>query len=306
LVCALLFALAASPRIGAQSQNPSSREPVAEAVDRPVFRATVDLVTVAAVVRDKSGKVVSSLTKDDFTVFDGGASRRIVEFQSATNAPINVALLVDSSGSMSLSARLSRRVGEILFGQLDAKGDDAALLTFDTRLLTLRGFTNDFEQLRGGLGDVKAFGATSIYDAIAGAAGIVDKHTRKRRALVVVTDGSDNWSVYSPEEVAWIASTIDVPVYILAVTASTTGPTDAHPGGELGGIARATGGDYFIADTETRQARAIGRIIEDLRHQYLIAFEPSASPVLRPIEIRMRKPAHRVRARQWYSAERED
>jgi Ca-activated chloride channel homolog len=292
VVCALLI-LAAPLTAEAQTQS-----------DQPTFRAGVDLVTVAAVVRDKQGKVVPSLTKDDLTVLDGGEARRIVEFQPDANGPISVGLLIDSSGSMSGSSHLSQRVGEILLGQLNARRDAAALMTFDTRLLTLRGFTNDFEQLRDAFCEVDAFGATSIYDAIAGAAGVVDKHTRQRRAVLVVTDGSDNWSTYTPEEVAWIASTIDVPVYVLAVTAVAPGRPETHTaGGELGDIARATGGAYFVADTETRQAIAIARVVEDLRHQYLIAFEPSSSARLRPIEIRMRKSTHKVRARQWYSAD---
>jgi VWFA-related protein len=275
--------------------------------DQPRFRASVDVVTIAAVVRDKQGRVVPSLTKDDFTVLDGGQVRPIVEFQPDSNGPISVALLIDGSGSMSLSAKHSRRVGEILFGHLIATGDDATLMSFDTRLLTLRGFTNDFEQLRSGLGEVNAFGATSIYDAIAGAAGIVDEHTGKRRAVIVVTDGSDNWSTYSASEVAWIASTIDVPIYVLAVTPNTTSGSDAQSiGGELGDIARATGGEYFCADTETRQAMALGHIIEDLRHQYLIAIEPARSSGLRSLEIRTRKPSVKVRARQWYAAQAED
>lgn len=271
---------------------------------QPVFRAGVDLVTVAAVVRDKQGRVVPSLTRHDFTVLDGGEPRPIVDFQSDARGPISIGLLMDSSGSMSLSARLSRSVGEILLTQLDPKIDDIALLTFDTRLLTLRAFTNDFTQLRRDLVAVEPFGATSIYDAIAGAAGVVDQHTRKRRAVLVVTDGSDNWSSYSPEEVAWIASSIDVPVYVLAVTPSAPGAADAHSvGGELGDVARATGGLYFSADNESRQAMALGRILEDLRHQYLIAFEPASARGLRPLQIRTTRPALKVRARQWYSSE---
>jgi Ca-activated chloride channel family protein len=296
VVCALLICFAVPLMAEAQAQN-----------EQPVFRASVDLVTVAAVVRDKQGKVVQGLTKTDVTVLDGGEARRIVEFQSDANGPISVGLLIDSSGSMSGFADLSQRVGEMLLGQLNARRDDAALMTFDTRLLTLRGFTHDFEELRDAFCEVEAFGATSVYDAIAGAAGVVNTHTRQRRAVIVVTDGSDNWSTHTPDEVAWIASTIDVPVYVLAVTAGAPRRSDAQaPGGELGNIARATGGDYFAADTETRQARAIGRIIEDLRHQYLVAFEPSSSQGPRPIEIRTRTTTHKVRARRWYSAQPED
>jgi len=293
---ALTLTLSSAP-LGAQEQDAA----------QPRFRARVDVVTIAAVVRDKQGRVVPSLSKDDFTVLDGGQPRPIVEFQPDANGPISVALLMDGSGSMRQASAISKRVGETLLMLLNAQCDEVALMRFDTRLVTHGTFTNGFSRVRMRLDEVETWGATSAYDAIAGAAGKVAEHTRKRRAVVVVTDGSDNWSTYSPEHVAWIASTIDVPIYVLAVTPGTQGTTETQAGGgELGNLARATGGDYYAADTETRQAMALGRILEDLRHQYLIAIEPSGVSGLRSLEIRTRKPSLKVRARQWYAATSED
>jgi Ca-activated chloride channel homolog len=295
LLCALTLALSVPLVVGVTAQD-----------SQPTFRAGVDLVSVAAVVRDKEGRVVPSLTKEDFTVLDDGQARPLVDFQADANGPISVGLLIDGSGSMRQNAALSHRVGEILLTLLNPKSDEVALMSFDTRLLTRRRFTGDFAQVRVALGEVETFGASSIYDAIAGAAGVVDEQTRKRRAVLIVTDGSDNWSTYTPSEVAWVASTIDVPVYVLAVTAAAPGALDAQStGGELGEIARATGGEYFAADTETRQARALGRIINELRHQYLLAFEPASKGGLRSLEIRTRKPTYKVRTRQWYSSKGE-
>ena len=297
VAAALVIGLSTS--ITAQAPAPDDQQ--------PTFRSRVEVVTIAAVVRDKTGRVVQTLTKNDFTVLDGGESRPIVEFQPDTNGPISVALLMDGSGSMRHLSSTSRRAAETLFTLLNERSDDVALMSFDTRLLTLRRFTNDFQQLRTGLAELETWGATSIYDAIAGAAGIVDEHTHKRRAVLVVTDCADNWSTYSAQEVAWIASTIDVPVYVLAVGAAATRSADARAiGGELGDLARATGGDYYAADSETRQAMALGRIIEDLRHQYLIAIEPARSSGLRSLEIRTGKSSHKVGARQWYAARSDD
>ncbi|HVG73047.1 MAG TPA: VWA domain-containing protein [Vicinamibacterales bacterium] len=276
----------------------------AEAQDeQPRFRASVDVVTISAVVRDKQGRFVPALTKDDFTVLDNGQKRPILEFQPDENGPISVALLVDGSGSMRHFSAVCRRVGELLLTQLNDHSDDVALLSFDSRLVRLREFTSDFQQFRSGLNEVENWGASSIYDAIAGAADVVHKHTRKRRAVVVVTDGRDNWSTLSPGEVARIASTIDVPVFVLAVTPHDDEASDVEIGGGLGEIARATGGEYFPADTETPQARALGRIVEELRHQYLLAIEPSRSKGLRTLEIQTRKSSFKVRAREWYAAE---
>jgi Ca-activated chloride channel family protein len=278
-------------------------QPQEETQDQPRFRAKVDVVTIATVVRDKHGRVVPTLTKSDFTVLDDGVPQPIVQFQPSSDGPISVGLLIDGSGSMRHFSAAANRIGKTMLAQLDPDSDDVALMSFDSRLVQHGSFTSDFRLLRSALDEVENWGASSIYDAIAGAAGVVDRHTRKRRAVVVVTDGKDNWSTFEPAEVARIASTIDVPVYVLAITPrddedeSAVRPT----GGDLGDIARATGGEYFSADTELRQAMSLGRMIEDLRHQYLIAIDPSRRAGLRSLEVRTRTPSLKVRARQWYA-----
>jgi VWFA-related protein len=300
-VLAALFAFALAMALSAPLTAEGQQD------QQPLFRASVDVVTISAVVRDKQGRFVPALTKDDFTVLDNGQKRPILEFQSDDNGPISVALLVDASGSMRQFSALCRRVGEILLMQLNDHSDDVSLMSFDSRLVRHGEFTSDFERFRSALHEVENWGASSIYDAIAGAADVVHKHTRKRRAVVVVTDGYDNWSTLSPSEVAWIASTIDVPVFVLAVTPLADGASDTPAvGGGLSDIALATGGEYFSADTETRQARALGRIVAELRHQYLIAIEPARAKGLRALEIQTRRPSLKVRARQWYSGKDED
>ena len=296
VACALTIALSAPLSVRAQEQD-----------DQPRFRASVDVVTIAAVVRDKQGRVVSSLTKDDFTVLDEGTAQPIVEFQPDSNGPISIGLLIDGSGSMRPSSGVSRRAAETLLALLNAHSDDVALMSFDTRLLTHRQFTSDFQQLRSALNEVECWGATSAYDAIAGAARIVSEHTRKRRAVLVVTDGSDNWSTYSASEVAWIASTIDVPIYVFSLAspsnvAPLVGRTSPVLTSPLADLARATGGELFVAESPALISLGIRRLLEELRHQYVIAFESSTTGGLREIEIKTRKPELRVKSRKWYSA----
>jgi Ca-activated chloride channel homolog len=293
------------------------------AQDAPVatFKSGIDLVSVSAVVRDKKGKVVRALTPKDFVVMDGGTQRKIVELHADESAPASVALLVDGSGSMAVGAALdsSRHICKLVLTTLDEKRDDAALLSFDTRLLTLRDFTGQFENIRNGLGDLQAFGQTSLYDAIAGASAVVAQRARNRRAVIVLTDGADTASQYTPQEVAWIASTIDVPVYVFAVSQTTTpgeaakeaaakdkeketGEKPAVPMNPLADLARATGGDYFVAGSPALAVNGIIRLVEELRHQYLIAFEPSAAAGMRQLEIKTRKQNLRVSARRWYTS----
>jgi VWFA-related protein len=279
-------------------------------VDQPLvtFKSGVDLVSVTAVVRDKKGRVVRTLTPNDLIVTDAGRPRNIVGMQADDQSPASVALLVDGSGSMRLGAATvsSQQICQMILANLRRDLDLAALMSFDTRLLTLREFTQEFDQIRSGLGEVEAFGSTSIYDAIAGTAAAVANRTQNRRAVVVITDGADNASSYSPEEVAWIASTIDVPVYVFAVGELNPLPTPTtHSGPEqrnaLFELARATGGDYFYASSPSLVSQSTNRLLEELRHQYLIAFEPGTTTGLRRIEIRARNNDFKVRTRKWYS-----
>jgi VWFA-related protein len=272
------------------------------------FKSSVDLVSVTAVVRDKKGRVVRTLTPNDIVVTDAGRQRNIVGMQADDQAPASVALLVDGSGSMRLGTATvsSQQICEMILSNLRRDKDVAALMSFDTRLLTLREFTQEFDQIRSGLGEVEAFGSTSIYDAIAGTAAAVANKTQNRRAVVVITDGADNASSYTPEEVAWIASTIDVPVYIFAVgelnpLAPSGEPNGQHQRNALFELARATGGDYFFASSPSLVSQSTSRLLEELRHQYLIAFEPGTTAGLRRIEIRARNNDFKVRSRKWYS-----
>jgi VWFA-related protein len=273
------------------------------------FKSSVDLVSVTAVVRDKKGRVVRTLTPNDLVVTDAGHQRTIVDLQTDDQSPASVALLVDGSGSMRLGSATvsSQQICEMILANLRRDRDLAALMSFDTRLQTLREFTQEFDRIRSGLGEVEAFGSTSIYDAIAGTAALVANRTQNRRAVVVITDGADNASSYSPEEVAWIASTIDVPVYVFAVgelkpLPSPGTPTGAEQRNALFELARATGGDYFYASSPSLVSQSTTKLLEELRHQYLIAFEPGTTNGLRRIEIRARNADFKVRARKWYSS----
>ena len=281
----------------------------ASPADAPVarFRSAVNLVSVSAVVRDKRGKVMPALLEQDFEVFDSGQRRELLTFHSDSSAAASVAILVDGSGSMVLgSARdHARQISTGVLASLTPGRDAAALLSFDTRLVTLCDFTGNFELIRTGLASVEAFGSTSLYDAIAGSAALTADRAQNRRAVIVLSDGTDTTSTYSPAQVSWIASTIDVPVYVFAVG---DGPVVREIDEEgqrpqpLAEIARATGGDFFVANTPELIAAAVQRVTEELRHQYVLAFESSSETGLRRLDVRTRKRDLKVTSRRWYQA----
>jgi Ca-activated chloride channel family protein len=273
-----------------------------------VFRSAVDLVSIAAIVRDGRGKIVSTLRRDDFEVFDAGQRRQLVDVRTESGAPASVALLVDGSGSMrvGLATEASQRISKGILGSLNPARDDAALYSFDTRLLSVQEFTHDLKTVSDRLQVVDAWGSTSLYDAIAGTSAIVAKRTDNRRAIVVLTDGADTVSAYSPSEVAAIASSVDVPVYVFVMATGTPEsdkiPVEIERRSQLAGLAHTTGGDFFVTYDAASTQAAITRIVEELRHQYVLAFEASSEHGWRNVQITTKKKGLRVRTRGWYLA----
>jgi len=299
-----------------RAQQTTTQEP------RPTFRSSVDLVSVAAVVRDHKGRFVRDLKRSDFTILEGGQPRPIVEFHAEQDAPIRVALLFDVSGSMGVGSKLdearqaARQVLSVLRVNAAPRArDEAAVYSFDTRLQALQGFTADPGAIEDALSRVEPYGETSLYDAIAQTArgvalsGSADRFVQ-RRAVVVITDGVDTSSEMAPADVASIASRIDVPVYVMAVVsplddpgrAATPGMPGADRPSDLRELAERTGGELFVMSAPAHQSMAARQIIDELRHQYMLAFDALPAGAVRPLEVRMRDRRLTVRARTGYAA----
>jgi VWFA-related protein len=154
------------------------------------------------------------------------------------------------------------------------------------------------------------YGQTSLYDAVAATARAVAAEQRgegliQRRAVVVLTDGVDTRSSLSAAEVTAIASGIDIPVYVLAVMSAVDDPREDgrnDEGAALRNLSSWTGGELFISTAPAHASVAARRIVDELRHQYVLAFEASAQPGWHPLEVRARNRDLVVRARAGYTA----
>jgi Ca-activated chloride channel family protein len=278
------------------------------------FRSGVDLVTVSATVRDGKGRLVKDLTQKDFEVIDRGERRTISEFRSE-RAPLSLAILFDVSGSMDTADRslAAKFAAHHLLNQLQEGRDEAGLFAFDSRLREVAPFSVDTRALKGALGEVDPFGATSLHDAISAAAERVASRPFPRRAVVVLTDGIDTASTMSPAQVSAKAASIDVPVYIIATVLPIDDPGHdrATPGskrvaptsiGTIEDLARWTGGALHYSSTPGTAYQAARAVVDELRHLYLIAFAPGAEPGWHPIEIRTSDKDFVVRTRGGYVA----
>jgi VWFA-related protein len=281
----------------------------------PRFKSAVDLVSVSAVVRDKKGRFVPRLSREDFIVVEGGERRAIVGFNAESDGPVKVAVLFDISGSMRVGTKAvdAQQAARHLFSSLK-NGDEAALFAFDTQLVMVTDFTTDFKGLESKVDKVDPpFGQTSLFDAIADTAKAVadvagaSGQIAQRSAIVVLTDGIDTKSRLTAPEVSAIASSIDVPVYIVAVMSPVDDPRNPDYGlgvlsSGLTDLARWTGGDFFIAISPAHASIAARQIVGEMRNQYMLAFEASARAGWRSLEVRARDREHVVRARSGYTA----
>jgi VWFA-related protein len=278
------------------------------------FRSSIDVVSVSAVVRDRKGRFVENLERKDFVVAEAGQPRPILDFRAQADGPVKLAMLFDISGSMRVGTKAvdARQAARHVLGALKP-GDEAALFSFDTRLDRVTPFTSNLATLEAGLDHVQSpYGQTSMYDAIAETARIVAAEgpgkgrVPQRSAVVVLTDGIDTRSRLTSEQVSTIASSIDIPVYIVAVVAMIDDPRQAAtPAPEITGplpeVARLTGGEMFVASAPAHASLAARQIVDELRHQYVLAFEATTSRQgWRPVEVRARNSALTVRARAGY------
>src|SRR3954469_2339377 len=296
----LLSLFLTAPDTTAQDQAP----PVA------TFKSSIDMVRIAAVVRDTKGRFVRDLTARDFEVLDAGQTRPISNLQNDL-AGLSVAVLFDVSGSMEGHLPNAREAAMHLLSALDVARDEAAVFTFDTHLDERSPFTTGLRSLPDSMTHVVPFGATSLHDAVALTARRVGERDGRRRAVVVLTDGVDNASRLKPEDVSAIASGIDVPVYIFGIVplidnpsadSSTHSVESTGLAGPLADLAAWTGGHVFVASTPGQRSVAARQIIDELRHQYLIAFESSGKPGWHPLVVRARNKDLTVRARSGYIA----
>ena len=281
---------------------------VATEAPAPVFRSSVALVRLATIVRDDHGRFVRNLHSSDFDVFDSGRLRPIKDFRQELPG-LSVALLFDVSGSMEGQLVHARETASLLLNMLDPTRDEAAVFRFDTSLDETAPFTTGLRELPASMSTIVPFGATSLFDAIARTAERVAVREGRRHAVVVFTDGFDNASKLTGPQVSGIASSIDVPVYIVGVVSPLDDPTShgaassaAHSplAGALANLAAWTGGGTFIASNPAQRLVVARQILDELRHQYMIAIESATEPGWHRLTVKMRDPDLVAHARSGY------
>ncbi len=280
----------------------SSNEPML------TIRKRVDEVNVLFIATDKRGKFVRNLGQNDFTFLDDHKPpQAIVNFRRETDLPIEMGLLVDTSGSVDSRFGFEKEAASSFLQHIVRPNFDRAFVVgFNGRGKLSQDFTDNVQLLQTGVQQLKPGGGTALYDAIYHACK--DKLNKEkadrptRRAIVVISDGEDNQSEVSRAQAIEMAQRAEVIIYAIS-----TDDSGLILRGDkiLQQLADTTGGRAFFPFKMKDITRSFAAIEDELRSQYVVSYRPAdfdADGRFRTIEISALKKDLQVRARRGYFA----
>jgi Ca-activated chloride channel family protein len=264
------------PLLPAPSASPSASPTPSNAtgVANESVLVNTDLISFNVTVTDTFGRFVAGLKKDAFSVFDENRQQAI-SFFSDDDAPVSIGVVFDLTGSMS--------------GEKVKRAKDALAHFFDTSLdrdeyflVTLQGGrafltmdrTRDSKALLDSLTFVQAKGNTAFYDGVYLATERVQRGTYPKRAVLVISDGQDNNSRYTFNDLRKMLKESDVTIYSVGIEESGSGSLALEGSGTLDEISGVSGGKSFFPRTSAEMDDIFEQIALELRHQYSIGYRP--------------------------------
>jgi VWFA-related protein len=292
--------------------------PAGSAADTPAddevmatIKHRVDEVNVLFIATDRHGKFVRDLNQRDFSILDDHKPpQSIIDFRRETGLPLQLGLLVDTSGSVHSRFAFEQEAAvSFLENTLRRNFDRAFVMGFSSRNQVTQDFTDNVQLLQTGVQNLRDGGGTALYDAIYDACR--DKLAKQnsgqpvRRAIVVVSDGEDNQSEVTRSQAIEMAQRAEVIIY--AISTDDSGLI-LRGDKVLQQLADATGGRAFFPYKMKDVKSAFASIEDELRSQYVVSYHPAdfdADGRYRSIEITAMKKDLQVRARRGYYAPRQ-
>ena len=292
----------------------------------PVLRGTAELVNVLVTVRDQNHRLINSLDKTSFRIFEDGKLQEIKYFTRQASLPLTIGLLIDSSPGQGDLLSSERDVSMEFFSTVLRDRDLAFLINFDTSVNLLTDFTNQLTLLQRGLDGVRVgggygngpiaspipskTGSTHLHDALYLAAAEKLAGEVGRKALILVASGDDQGSKTTLDEAIGAAQKVDAAVYGIRYVDRDLcwarfllqSIPEQHV---LERIAGETGGRVMNPGKGQELRKAYVEIAEDLRSQYSIGYLPANATLdgsFRKIEIKVNQPNLRVQSRRGYFA----
>jgi Ca-activated chloride channel family protein len=232
-----------------------------------------ELVVLPVTVSNKQGGLVADLPQDRFVVFDNGRRQEVALF-SNEDTPVTVGLVIDTSGSM--KAKLPEVIiAAATFKRRSNPQDEMFVVAFNDTVIEhgpgAASPASDDHALESDLRSLVAQGRTALYDGLSAGLDRMALAMRPRKALIVVSDGADNASRSTLEQVLTTARRSNVTIYTVGLF-DLDGP-DKNPG-VLKSLAQSTGGDRFLPRSPSELVQACERIARELRSGYTIGYPP--------------------------------
>ncbi len=277
---------------------------------QPAFRAGVDLVSLNVTVIDGTQHYITSLTQQDFLVYEDGVKQELTFFNRA-NLPIALSILLDSSASMEdkLATAQDAAIG---FAKRLRREDSAQVIDFDSRVQIIQAFTSSVPDLENAIRRTNAGGSTSLYNAIYIALKELKKSRAassedvRRQAIVVLSDGEDTSSLVSFEEVLELAKRSETAIYAIGIRSREVGQITkgfSEADFVLRQLSQETGGRVFFARQINELANIYGQIADELSSQYTIGYtskNPKRDGAYRRLIVRVNQPNATARTKQGY------
>jgi Ca-activated chloride channel family protein len=242
--------------------------------DVPLYRSDARLVLLHASVVDKNGRLVTNIPQSAFKVFEDGIEQQLKLFRRE-DVPVSMGIIVDNSGSMT-SKRTKVAAAALELVKQSNPDDEVFIVNFNDDAHFDQPLTNDVKKMQAALARMEARGGTAMRDALSKSIEYVKRNGKKdKKILVVVTDGNDNSSDISLEQLLRQAQSSDVVIYCIGLLNEEEAREARAAKRALKALAEASGGlDYYpksVSDVE----EITPRVAHEIRSQYILGYTSS-------------------------------
>jgi len=243
--------------------------------DQPaVIRVDTRLVVLPVTVVDKSGHLVTNLPVTAFQVFENGVQQHIKVFKRE-DVPVSMGLIVDNSGSMR-DKRAKVEAAALALVKESNPQDEVFIVNFNDEAFLDMPFTNDLKRLQDGLAHIDSRGGTAMRDAIRMSIDYEKEKAKKdKKVLVVVTDGNDNSSLISLENLVKASQDSGVLIYTVGLLSEEERREAKRAKRALEALAEATGGEVYFPKELSDVGRVADQVAHDIRNQYTLGYSPT-------------------------------
>jgi Ca-activated chloride channel family protein len=274
------------------------------AAQQPTFKSGTQVVSVFTTVTDAQKRLVPDLVQDDFEVLDNEKPQPLIFFENKVQ-PISVVVMLDTSGSMTLTLNLLKQAAEEFVARL-LPADSARIGAFNDKIQFNSRFMNDRDQLATDIRNMDYGNGTRLWDALAASLDEL-KDIEGRRVILVFTDGDDTESHNSSlGKVIDRARVDEVMIYAIGLESqffNGAGMVRSKPDRGLRKVADETGGGYFELTKTSELSSTFTRVAQELHSQYVLGFTPTMlDGKVHKLSVRVKKPGMNARARRSYLA----